>query len=194
LSGKIIVIEGIEATGKSTLAKALAEKYKGVYFANPRGDSEFSYQLYESIKQVQDEDAKTMLFIASHIVNIKRMNELKAQGNLVFCDRSLLSMSAYQKVGFFHFKELLSVCKVPDLQYDFAFILDASREVVMKRLNERGMDVLDQYFVNRFDQIRINYYASPIKYSPSMNIDTSELSKEELFTKVETCLIQQKVL
>jgi len=179
MTGKIIVVEGYDGTGKTTLAKSLAIKMKnGIYFPNPKGRSSFTKDMYVLMKKHIDinEDAKILMFLANHIININDMNKLKDQGKTVICDRSILSTLAYQFITVHRLRELLHSTKVPDLNYDKAIVLTANMNTVMTRIGHRGPDDLDQYFISNlfsikdcYDTLRHDIY--PI--DKCLTIDTS---------------------
>ena len=185
MTGKIIIIEGYDGTGKTTLAKSLAKKFDGIYFPNPKGNSEFTDDMYSLMKKYTaiDVDVKILMFLSNHIINIKEMNSLKSAGNVVICDRSILSTLAYQFLTVERLSALLHHANVPMLMYDKALILTASTEAVMRRIEGRGADNLDQYFISNLEKIKTCYndmthVIYPIKNS--MRIDTTEMSKKEV--------------
>lgn len=197
MTGKIIVIEGYDGTGKTTLAQRLASEHDArsvtesvsVFFPNPKGVTEFTQDMYSLMRKYTtlDEDVKLLMFMANHIINIKLMNELKNDGHLVICDRSILSTLAYQFLTVRRLKELLMTLNVPILNYDKAFVLTASTEAIKSRMMSRGTDTLDDYFMSNLAAIRTCYHTMTYDiYSEDkcVMIDTSNLTPDEVYKSV----------
>jgi dTMP kinase len=116
-----IVFEGADGSGKTTIAKQLAEKYNGIYTCEPT-DPEVS-KLSEFI-----EDRK------QHDVQIKKW--LK-EGKVVVCDRYKYSTLVYQQFEGYKVEELIELNRdslIPDL----TIILDYPVETLMERIKNRG--------------------------------------------------------
>lgn len=185
MMGKIIVVEGYDGTGKTTLAENLAKTYDGIYFPNPKGHSEFTQDMYALMKKhtTINEDAKVLMFLANHIINIQAMNDLKQQGKTIICDRSILSTLAYQFLSVDRLYDLLVSTHVPILNYDCALILTATTEAVLNRISNRGADNLDQYFISNLESIKTCYNKHSYdiyNIKKSMMIDTTYFSEDEV--------------
>jgi len=177
MKGKIILIEGSEATGKSTVSKELAIDFIGVNYHNPAGRTKQSNDLYEYIKEnanALSSDSMLLLMLSTHITNINEMNALKASGETVICDRSILSSFAYNSdYSVADFKRLLKYAKVPELQYDHAFVLQSSKQTIIDRLYSRTEnDTLDEVFLNKIDKILDRYKESKSFYKDCIEVNT----------------------
>lgn len=156
MTGKIIVIEGVDYTGKTTLARELTKRTGGVYYHSPSGQAGMvTEDLYGLLRGRQMQDGtKAAIMLATNIENITRMNELKAEGETVIADRSIFSMFAYQGLPI---KETLTLFNVPQFDYDLVVHLDAKYHTILERHNARGADALDEYFIEHQKRIEWTY-------------------------------------
>lgn len=116
-----IVIEGADGSGKTTIAKQLAEKYNAIYTAEPT-DS----KLHDLNGFIEDRK--------KHDIQIKKW---LGEGKNVVCDRYKYSTLVYQQLEGFDLDELIELnhdSLIPDL----TIVLDYPVEVLMQRLEERG--------------------------------------------------------
>lgn len=183
MTGKIILVEGPEATGKSTLCRLLSERTPGsVVFHCPKGDSKVSNELYDVVKDNSDMDerVKRLVLLATHVENINHLNKLRQDGHTVFCDRSIVSFLTYQGVSDNDILKMIEVHHVPSLECDAAIILMADKPVMIQRLTERGVDSLDSYFLANIERIMDRYRelaANP--FADVISIDTSDIDQDE---------------
>lgn len=95
----LIILEGIDGCGKSTLAQALAD-----YFLSQGKSSKIVKAPSESIKQylgkIQSPISKTLLFLGdiAELIDQQIIPALN-KGNIVICDRLWPSTLVYQMVG-----------------------------------------------------------------------------------------------
>ncbi len=116
-----IVIDGADGSGKTTVAKLLAEKYNAIYTCEPT-NPEMS-KLSEFL-----EDRK------KHDIEIK---EWLKEGKNVVCDRYKYSTVVYQQLEGYPLEELIELnhdSVIPDL----TIVLDYPVETLIKRLEARG--------------------------------------------------------
>lgn len=184
MTGKIILIEGSEATGKSTIARELVIDNIGINYHNPAGKSKMTNNLYDYMKDNANgisDDSMLLLMLSAHITNINEMNALKAAGEFVVCDRSILSSFAYNSTdSVYKFKKLLKYAKVPTLNYDKAFILTSSKETILERLYSRNEnDSFDEVFLQKIDTILERYKEAKSFYKDciEVNTDTKDIKR-----------------
>lgn len=101
MSGKFIVIEGCDNSGKTSLIKKLKEIYKNnkdIIFIKEPGFTDFSKSIYKLIKSNNlDEESKMHLFSAERINLVKEVIlPALAENKTIICERFALSMWAYQ--------------------------------------------------------------------------------------------------
>lgn len=187
MTGKIIVVEGPDGTGKSTICRRLQEKIpNSVVFHSPKGDTELSFRLYDIIRSYPDmnPDMKRMLLGASHIENISRIYAMRDEGKVVICDRSILTFLVYQGLKDIGAEQYMTINRIPDLDPDYMVVLNADKQVIVDRLTERGVDTLDQYFlanIERIVDIYTNIARGMIEFKNGLAVDTTNLSTDESF-------------
>jgi dTMP kinase len=137
-----IVIEGLDGTGKSTIAKALAEAIGAEVLSTP--GREFN-NIREQIDSIyQDNHQARQLFYMSTVVNIsEQVRELISKGKNVIVDRYWLSTQVYHqwKSENDHFKliEVENKILIPDI----TLYLHLPLEQRKKRLSERKSNTLE---------------------------------------------------
>ncbi|RLF49010.1 MAG: dTMP kinase [Thermoplasmata archaeon] len=145
-----IVIEGIDGSGKTTIAKKLHE------WLRSRG-----YEVFLTAEPTQgiigrmlpsdslSEFAETFLFIADRAEHTKIIRDKLSKGYAVVCDRYYYSTCAYQAVylaKYFGGDEktidyLLKVQKPIIIKPTHAFLLDIEPEEGLRRIEPRGKRV-----------------------------------------------------
>lgn len=93
---KLIVIEGIDATGKTTLAQSLSEHCNGVYYKTPWWVSLEERSKYDSISITPTE--RYNFYLNACKKDILKILELQEAGKNVFCDRLLDSTIISHKI------------------------------------------------------------------------------------------------
>lgn len=150
---RFIVIEGMDYSGKSTLAKQLAEKFekegkKAKVFSNPGGelDDFAGMNLRGLIKQkVWDQypDVSCTLFLANRLYLHHKIKEAIKEGYVCIVDRWDLSAHVYQapvgelKDNYYYRDIPLQEIKLGLPQPDLMIILHPSYEVVEHRYQNR---------------------------------------------------------
>jgi dTMP kinase len=95
--GKIITLEGIDGTGKSSIAKLLKKKFPDAVFTLEPTRSWIGRAVKRSIESDGDPLAELFLFVADHAEHIaKVIRPALADGKIVFSDRFSDSRYAYQ--------------------------------------------------------------------------------------------------
>jgi len=141
--GLLVVLEGIDGAGKTTVHNALAERLKNnphIIFSYEPTNGAYGKKLREALKNGNfSKEERLSLFIKDRLEHVKSLiiPSLK-EGKLVILDRYYPSTIAYQGAEGFYFKELLilneTIAPTPDLVIYF----DLPVEVAVKRLKERG--------------------------------------------------------
>ncbi len=162
--GALIVIEGIDGTGKSTQAKLLLEYFKSkgikvIKFREP-SDSKWGKLIREksSEKDSLSPEEQLDLFLKDREYNFfHNLLPYLKKGYLVILDRYYHSTYSYQ--GAFGIdkkrilKENLRICSPPEM----LFILDLPVEVAWKRIGDRKKDNLFEN-IEFLKKVRENYY------------------------------------
>lgn len=95
--GKLITLEGIDGTGKSSIAKMLKTKFPEAVFTAEPTQSWIGKAVKKSIESEADPLAELFLFVADHAEHIaKVIRPALEEGKLVISDRYSDSRYAYQ--------------------------------------------------------------------------------------------------
>jgi dTMP kinase len=95
--GKLITLEGIDGTGKSSIANMLKKRFPDVVFTREPTQSWIGRAVKRSIESDGDPLAELFLFVADHAENIaKVIKPALAAGKIVISDRYSDSRYAYQ--------------------------------------------------------------------------------------------------
>jgi dTMP kinase len=95
--GKLITLEGIDGTGKSSIANMLKKRFPDAVFTGEPTKSRIGRAVKRSIKSDGDPLAELFLFVADHAEHIaKVIRPALAEGKIVFSDRYSDSRYAYQ--------------------------------------------------------------------------------------------------
>lgn len=193
MSGKIFIIEGMDYTGKTTVAKKLAEHYDGMYIHSPTGSlvDPFVGDVYDILKEHPDmrRSTKAALMLACNIECCRGANEAKENGETVFMDRSIFSMYPYQKISINELKAMTTLFNFEFPNFDEMFLLTADVSSILLRHELRDSDNLDDYFLANMERIRKNYQnlamQSRIHFNTGfVEVDTTELAISETLAEI----------
>jgi dTMP kinase len=161
-SGKLIAIEGIEGTGKSTLAQGLQQLLSAnheVLLTREPGGSEVAERIRDILKDQNsqiDAMSELLLMFASRSLHVQQtiIPNIK-DGTIVISDRYLDASYAYQGGG-----RELEVDKIAILdqwicqnaQPDIVILLTCKPEVAMQRVAKR------QNYLDRFEQEALDFF------------------------------------
>lgn len=143
---RFIVFEGIDGSGKSSVARAIAGKLgksQAVLTSEPTmtwlGDA-----VRRSHAEKMDPYTEAFLFLADRASHTAAIKQWLSEGKTVLCDRYYHSTVAYQgaalegAVGFDPVKWLLDMNLRVSLEPDIAFFFRVDPEVAIGRVNSRG--------------------------------------------------------
>lgn len=171
---KLVVIEGIDASGKTTLATKLAEslspRFRVLLTQEPFTDD--IKQLLEKYKW-NDQVLLALLFSADRRIHVKWMESQNV--DLIISDRYFFSTLAYQGVGANQewLESLSSIFPLPSL----TILLDVPVSVALERLRSKR-DSLDFEEKRRsLDRVRENYLSLSKRYNFKVLDGTLPLEK-----------------
>jgi len=203
LTGKLIVIEGLEGSGKSTAVHTLIEllsslHIKTVTTREPGGTAigEIIRSIIKNTeyKDVLDDRGELLLLYTARLQLVEQViKPALERGYWVIADRFELSSLAYQGGGrglnIQKIKELSDFC-LEGFKPDYTLYLDISPELGMKRVRARGeFDRIEQQsieFFNRVHQTYINY----INNDPSSITIDASLPLPEVQSQIKEAMIQ----
>lgn len=192
-TGKLIVIEGLEGAGKSTVVQSvmdlLAQKdIKAITTREPGGTAlgEILRNLIKNpeYSEVLEDKSELLLLYAARIQLLKQVIQPALQeGIWVVADRFEWSTLAYQGGG-----RLLSLAMIEHLSAfclngfkpDLTLYLDITPELGMQRVGSRGsFDRIEQQSMDFFHRVREAYLECVQKNLETVVIDAS-LSRSEV--------------
>ncbi|OUJ18802.1 Thymidylate kinase Tmk [Methanonatronarchaeum thermophilum] len=174
MKGKLITVEGIDGSGKSSLVQKLGERFKEetdkqVLLTKEPTDSWLGDSVREGLKREVDPLSEAFLFTADHIHHVRETIEpaLK-EGNIIISDRYSDSFYAYQ--GTTLQGELENpINYLTDLRKDFTIIpditvlLDIDPETSVKRIKHDQIKFENKKFLKKVTE----------KYNSIANKDTN---------------------
>ncbi len=198
MAGKLIVLEGIDGTGKASQA-ALLEKYlKDIgkvvsVYSYPDYNSIYGKRiksfLYNEIKLSIDE--LFFLYFVDIIKDNLAVREKLAKGEFVVMDRYIFSTVAYQAAGGFDIEKAKSIVSLSGLNKpDLVLYLDMPIEVSMARkYQQKGAASIDKFEASKkflmlvkenYDRLlEKNFYSN--KWA---KIEASDKPKDVVFKKM----------
>ena len=140
--GLFIVIEGVDGTGKTTLAEGLQSRLsdlgmRSVLTAEPT-DGPVGSLLRKGV--TDNPKAEALLFVSDRAMHTDEMMEHVRNGETVICDRYYASTLAYQAASGKGVDEswLRALNDEVIARPDFVFLLDADPEMCSRRIDSRG--------------------------------------------------------
>ena len=160
--GKLVVFEGIDGAGKTTVYKALKERMRGrddIIFSGEPTDSEYGKRVREVLRggDVSVEEL-LFLFMQDRVEHVKEVviPALK-EGRVVVLDRYYLSMVVYQASKFFLMRELFFLNSLFSPAPDLVVYFDIPVRVALERLGKRG-EVLSVFEKEeKLREVKANY-------------------------------------
>lgn len=164
MSGALIVFEGIDGSGKSTqllhLKDHLEATGKKVFVTREPSDGPIGSMVRKALLTDTsfDEATLALLFAADRLDHIKTIEAHLAQGEIVLCDRYLLSSLAYNSQHL-TLEWVLNLNKEADarLHPTVTLLYDLPEQEAMARIEQRG-EVAERYeTLHQLYQIRQIY-------------------------------------
>jgi len=203
LTGKLIVIEGLEGAGKSTAVNVIIDflsefNIKTITTREP-GGTEIGEQLRSIIKNpeysdVLDDRSELLLLYTARIQLIEQIiKPALNQGHWVRADRFELSTKAYQGGGrgldSKMIQNLSSFC-LRGFKPDLTLYLDISPESGMQRAKSRGaFDRIEQQSIDFFHRVHESYMQY-VKADPDIVVIDASLSLQDVRHAIQKILIQ----
>lgn len=168
LGGKFIVLDGVEACGKSTQARLLGQRLEaagaGVLIVRDPGTTRIGEQIRSILLNPEHAEmgmrCEMLLYMAARAQMMAQIiRPALNQGQIVICDRFVTSTLAYQLGGDGLTAEEIRV--VGDVAIrgcwpDLTLILDIPAERAMNRIR-RAKDRIEQRSMDYHEQVRRNY-------------------------------------
>jgi dTMP kinase len=161
MKGKLITLEGIDGSGKSTVAKKLQENpeiraFEPIFTREPTRGTLTGTAVEKAIQSDTDQLAELFLFTADHAEHLaKLVKPALENGKTVISDRYSDSRYAYQSITLKKYLEnplewIKSMHKGWTVVPDLTFLFDVRPEISIKRCGKRG----DQSKFEKVDFLR----------------------------------------
>ena len=202
MTGKFIVIEGLEGAGKTTAINTVARILKqhhiaDLQFTREPGGTPIAEALRNIIKNGLDNEpltdkAELLMLYAARIQLVDNViKPALKMGKWVIGDRHDLSTQAYQGGGRQIdkvFIETLQAQVLGNFKPDLTLYLDIAPELGLMRARSRGqLDRIEQQSLPFFERIRQRYLQLAQRDNTIVTIDANK-SIEEVTTQIETIL------
>ncbi|MFZ7239938.1 dTMP kinase [Avibacterium avium] len=201
MTGKFIVIEGLEGAGKTTARDAIVEVLAregidDVVFTREPGGTPLAEKLrhlikYETEEPVTDKAELLMLYAARIQLVENVIKPALASGKWVVADRHDLSSQAYQGGGRQIDAQLLQSLKqtvLGDFSPDLTLYLDLDPEIGLARARGRGeLDRIEQQEIAFFQRTRARYLAL-VKDDPKAVIIDAEQPIEQVRADIQSAV------
>ncbi|WP_367343491.1 dTMP kinase [Methanomethylovorans sp.] len=146
MRGKLITLEGIDGSGKSTVCQLIKneKRFSGYVFTREPTTSWIGDAVNRALRSDTDLIAELMLFLADHADHISRLIRPSLEsGSNVISDRYSASRCAYQGTtlaGLFDepLDWIRSLHKGWTIEPDLIVLFDIDPQVAVKRCGERG--------------------------------------------------------
>jgi len=140
MKNKLIVFEGIDGVGKTTLAKLLRDNlikqgFEAVLYEDLEEKNKGFNLIKPFIKEQVSINSSLFFYIASVIHKSQNINELLKK-NFVICDRYIYSTIAYHVVRGAD-KSLINMKKLPIIWPDFLFLIKTQEKIRLERVKKR---------------------------------------------------------
>lgn len=192
MKGKLIVIEGIDGSGKSTCAKNLAEKLnsiniKTIYTFEPT-HSHYGAKLREGmLSEDLDAEEELLLFVKDRKEHIEYMiKPALEEGYFIILDRYFYSSVAYQGAKGIDINRIMNLHKDFIVKPDIVFIFHLPIDIALNRIiSKRG--IADRFenetYLKKVDKI-FHSFNEPFIYHIDTNKDI-KIINDELFNILE---------
>lgn len=144
MKGKFIVIEGIDGSGKTTLARRIAEAVGGAELTFEPTKGPIGQALRSGAYGNIPPAAEALLFAADRAIHTEEIKKKLDSGVWVICDRYLGSTVAYQSASFGDAADwdwLLRMQSKSVITPDLTILLDLDPETGLGRVNSRGEEL-----------------------------------------------------
>lgn len=195
MKGKLITFEGIDGSGKTTVAKILHSKIENSIFTTEPTDSWIGKSVKKALEERRDAITIAFLFLADRNEHIKEIKKWLNEGKIVICDRFIDSTFAYQKehIKMENIEEWLSWLHKPFIiKPNITFLLVIKPKKAIERIKDRKLIVYeDEKFL---EKVQENYLEIAKKEKDRIVIINAEKSKEEVAEECYRILKERNII
>lgn len=151
MRNKLIVFEGIDGVGKTTLSKLLRDELvnqgvKTIRYEDIEEKNSGFNLIKPFIKTQVPIDSSLLFYLASAIYKSRQIERL-LKHNWVICDRYVYSTLAYHKIRKAGLSPVLGIKKIPIRLPDFLFLIKVADNVRLNRIKNRLANNADDFKV-----------------------------------------------
>lgn len=153
----LVTCEGIDGSGKSTVARGLAAALQASLHAEPT-QTWLGQAVRRGFQEEVNAWSEALLFMADHATHVEQVKKELAEGKLVISDRWSDSTFAYQGAALGDMAVLQGMEKPFDLTPDLTLLFDLDVAEALRRVNARG--ATEKFERQEFlEKVRANYLA-----------------------------------
>jgi len=163
---KYIAIEGIDGSGKTTIANLLynelSKKYNNIILMKEPYDKDLSKKIKEIILKEHEKNLDygyllALLFTADRSIKNIDLKKYLNNGYIIISDRSIYSSFSYQILYEGIDIEWLKCISKYIIKPDITFVLDIDPKIAMERINSRGKSITSYENIEFLKKVRENF-------------------------------------
>ncbi|MFP3289872.1 MAG: dTMP kinase [Candidatus Nanopusillus acidilobi] len=163
---KYIAIEGIDGSGKTTIANLLynelSKKYNKIILMKEPYDKDLSKKIKEIILKEHEKNLDygyllALLFTADRSIKNIDLKKYLNDGYIIISDRSIYSSFSYQILYEGIDIEWLKCISKYIIKPDITFVLDIDPKIAMERINSRGKSITSYENIEFLKKVRENF-------------------------------------
>ncbi|HAT68056.1 MAG: hypothetical protein A2481_01180 [Candidatus Yonathbacteria bacterium RIFOXYC2_FULL_47_9] len=185
---KLVVIEGVDSVGKTTLARRLETELGYSYLYTPQVPLS---TIRGMIEEMGDINTRFFYYLLSVVAVQPQLRDMLASGKRVVVDRYIYSTMAMHSVLGASVKSV-SMRELPILWPDMSFLLTTDTDIRVERMNIRAKQPTHDKKIERFvkeAEDAVEIYRS---FSELIPVDTTFLNVDGVFHKVK-CLLRRQL-
>lgn len=195
MKGKFITFEGIDGSGKTTIAELLYKKIeKDAVLTSEPTKTWLGDIVNKALENKMDAITVALLFMADRNEHVKKIKKWIDGGKIVICDRYIDSTFAYQAVHLKMKNAEKWIYKVHEpflLKPDITFLLKISPEKAIERINKRKLILYEK--TDFLEKVQKKYMEIAEKEDRFVIID-AEKSKEEIVNECFNILKKREIV
>lgn len=184
---RFIVLEGIDGSGKSSIADLLYGNFSDVYLTSEPSDSKIGRMAEEIAHEDTSPFLDTFIYLADRVDHTEEIEEKLEEGKTVVCDRYWGSTAAYQAAtGDIPLDYLIDIQKPFIKEPDLTILFDIDPTISLERIQRR--EIKSKYEnLEYLSKVRENYLVLADRNDWETIEAESDISrvKEEVFSLID---------
>lgn len=156
MEGRFIVVEGFDGSGKSSIAKFIAEKYGYLYMKTPMNAFARARECFDDSSNLLE---RLSFYAGSCISASLAIEQLRRDNISVVLDRYYYSTIAYHESKLGYIPKIIQDTLQNLFKPDLILLVKTNFSLTLERLAQRGMSMNDSLFLNNeyYEKIHYNY-------------------------------------